>query len=223
MLNTENQFRLVFCTESTVPLAKIVQALQEMAFIGAALFPAELNRKYDREKLADSTDSHQSNDEYFAGDQFLSAVTFMGCSPYIEFEAPKDLQANSKADFCFVRFSKSKDVSVLYHAEQFEQLNTVPRCLSCRKIIQDWSTKVDELNSQWQLSCSHCEKDLRPSELDWRKASGQGNIFIEVMNVYLQEGIPTDAFMQQLAKCSQSTWQYFYTNANIKTKLLDRT
>ena len=208
MLNTQNQYRLVFCTDTTVPGSRIIQALNDNQFIGNSVF---------------SQASGNSSEEFFVGNSFLSAITFMGCSPYIEFEAPSGLEPNDKAEFCFVRFSSSRYKSAMYHAGQFDELKTVPRCQHCRKIISDWSSQAEELNTRWQLSCSYCCKDLTPSELDWRKASGLGNFFIEVLNVYLQEGVPTEAFLNQLEESSESKWNYFYTNTNLKTMSLDRT
>ena len=211
MLKTDGQNRLVFCTNSTIELAELVKGLSEIKFSGRSVFAAE--SEYIQNPL-----------EFCVGDAFLSSVTFMGCSPYIELEPPKTLKPNEKADFCFIRVSKSKNENIIYHAEQLSELNTVPRCNQCRKVISNWNEQIQNIESSnnAQLTCSNCDAVLRLRELDWRKASGVGNIFVEVLNVYLQEGVPTDPFLQQLKEISSSEWQYFYTSSNIKTKLLDR-
>ena len=212
MLKTDGQNRLVFCTNSTIELAELVKGLNEIKFIGKPVF------------AADSEDS-QNPYEFCVGEAFLSSVTFMGCSPYIELEPPKTLKPNEKANFCFIRLSKSKNENIIYHSEQLTELNTVPRCNQCRKVVSNWSEQVQSIDSSSnnvQLTCSNCDVVLTLSDLDWRKASGVGNIFVEVLNVYLQEGVPTDPFLHQLKEISSSDWQYFYTSSNIKTKLLDR-
>ena len=212
MLKTDGQNRLVFCTGSAIELTELVKGLSGIKFIGQPVFSAE-------------SEDTQNSYEFCVGDAFLSSVTFMGCSPYIELEPPKTLKPNEKADFCFVRVSKSKNENIIYHAEQLAELKTVPRCMQCRKVISNWSEQIQSIESasnSMKLTCSNCTAVLTSKDLDWRKASGVGNIFVEVLNVYLQEGVPTDPFLQQLKEISSSEWQYFYTSSNIKTKLLDR-
>lgn len=209
MLNTENQYRLVFSTNTDVPLPLLTDALRQQQFIGAALF-------------VDNKGQAAKDDEYCVGDAFLRAITFMGCSPCIEFEPPAGLEKNDTAAFCFIRLSACQQKNQMYHAGQFEALKTLPRCRQCRNVISNWADCVSGLNSHWQLQCPHCQADLAAESLDWRKASGSGNVFIEVLNVYLQEAVPTDAFIQQLENISQSKWGYFYTDTDLKIKLLDR-
>jgi len=206
LLNTDGQYRLVFCSNTDIQLDLFSRALAKDGFIGEAIFDS-------------ATDSVAT--EYCVGDTFLSSITFMGCSPYIEFEPPVTLQESDSADFCFIRISKTKQRNVMYHAEQLESLKTVPRCKQCRKVISNWQEQAERLNKNWQLHCPQCDSDINPDELDWRKASGLGNVFMEVMNVYLQEAIPTEAFMKQLEAVTSTKWSYFYTDKNIKTKFLD--
>lgn len=213
MLNTDGQYRLVFCTstdtDNDVGIDILVKKLKEISFISKAI----------SDHPADSTpdDIRFKTHEYCVGDSFLSSITFMGCSPYIEFEPPTELQANDVAEFCFIRLSTIQS-SISYHAEQFERLKTVPRCKHCRKVIADWHLKsqlLNEKSSKCIITCPNCEVELTQDDLDWRKASGIGNVFLEILNVYLQEAVPTDSFMQQLENITSSTWQYFYTDSNI--------
>lgn len=203
MLDTDGQYRLVFNTQTDTDLATLIKELAVLNFIGAAIF-----KKNDA-------------NEYCVGDAFLSDITFMGCSPYIEFEPPQTLGMNDVANFCFIRLSSTRQPDVCYHQFQLTDLKTVPRCKQCRKVITDWIHQATNLENDGQVRCVSCNKLLNKADLDWRKASGTGNIFIEVLNVYLQEAVPTDAFMQQLEQLTSSSWQYFYTDSNIKTKLLD--
>ncbi|VAW92210.1 hypothetical protein MNBD_GAMMA23-249 [hydrothermal vent metagenome] len=205
MLNTESQYRLVFCTNSDIQLTTLLNGLNNLGFIGKAVF------------------SSSAEQEYCAGDSFLQSLTFMGCSPYIEFEPPTQLKPDGVAGFCFIRVLATKGNNTVYHAEQLDKLKTIPRCKHCRKVISDWVEQAVALNvaNHWKHNCPSCGDGLTHDDLDWRKASGSGNLFIEVVNVYLQEAVPTDAFLQQLETISSSPWQYFYTDSNIKTKLLD--
>lgn len=209
LLNTDGQYRLVFCTSTDIHFDTLVKGLSEMNFIGKAIF----------EQSADNAT------EYCVGESFLSSITFMGCSPYIELEPPEQFKPTDEANFCFIRLSKTLQANISYHAEQLELLKTVPRCTQCRKVISNWSLKAQGLNAamnNWSLNCPNCEALLTQDDLDWRKASGVGNVFVEILNVYLQEAVPTDSFLHQLEVITSSKWQYFYTDSNIKTKLLDR-
>lgn len=209
LLKTDSLSRLVFCTNTDIHFDTLVKGLNEIAFIGKPIF--------DR--------APDNATEYCVGESFLSSITFMGCSPYIELEPPKQLKPDDEAHFCFIRLSKTLQPNISYHAEQLDCLKTAPRCTKCRKVIQDWPLKAQSLNTagnKWQLSCRNCEVYLTQNDLDWRKASGVGNVFLEILNVYLQEAVPTDSFLQQLEAITSSKWQYFYTDSNIKTKLLDR-
>ena len=212
LLNTEGQYRLVFCTSTDIQFENLVNGLNEMNFIGKPIFDSATN--------IDIVNAH----EYCVGESFLSSITFMGCSPFIEIEPPEQLKSTDAANFCFIRLSTTKQSNISYHAEQLELLKTIPRCTQCRKIIADWPVKAQSLNqtaNNSQLTCPNCETVLTLDDLDWRKASGVGNVFVEIMNVYLQEAVPTDSFLQQLESITSSKWQYFYTDSNIKTKLLD--
>jgi len=206
MLNTKSQYRLVFCTNSGIQLTGLVNGLNKLGFIANRVFTVS------------------KENEYCVGDSFLQSVTFMGCSPYIEFEPPAELKENGVAEFCFIRVLATKGENILYHGEQLELLKIIPRCTQCRKVISNWAEQLPRLRNldSLQLDCPNCNAPLTQKDLEWRKASGSGNLFIEVVNVYLQEAVPTDVFLKDLENISSSPWNYFYTDANIKTKLLDR-
>lgn len=224
MLKTDGQYRLVFCTHTGIRFADLVEGLHDIAFIGKPVFASTIDKQ--TENAADTLVASGAGNalEYCVGESFLSSVTFMGCSPFIEFEPPEQLQPQDAANFCFIRVGTTGRANIAYHEQQFELLKSVPRCRHCRKIIPDWPSKVAGLNessSNELLSCPNCDAVLTRTDLDWRKASGVGNVFVEILNVYLQEAVPTDSFLQQLETITSSTWQYFYTDSNIKTMLLD--
>lgn len=222
MLKTDGLYRLVFCTEGSISEVKLATALKSIQFIGRSV--ECLNEDNTLSNESNGSDILTSN-EYCVGDAFLSSITFMGCSPYIEFEPPENLQANDTASFCFVRNSVINGSPIAYHSGELENLKTTPRCVHCRKLISNWKVAVEKCSNQassFNINCPSCETLLSINDLDWRKASGVGNVFIEVLNVYLQEGVPTDSFLQQLETITSSQWQYFYTDSNLKTKLLDR-
>jgi len=224
LLNTDGQYRLVFCTNTELHYGALLKGLNEIAFIGKTISESRTDTYSERAANIPVNSGVDKAREYCVGESFLSSITFMGCSPYIELEPPEQLLATDTANFCFIRVSTTSQTNMAYHEEQFELLKTIPRCKHCRKIISDWPLKAQSLNTTSnnnRLTCPNCDVVLTRNDLDWRKASGVGNVFVEVLNVYLQEAVPTDAFLLQLEMITSSTWQYFYTDSNIKTKLLD--
>lgn len=205
ILNTQSLPRLVLYTSVDTggnPELKILQsALQNMGFMGEALW---------QQPLAGFT----------VGDKFLSQLMFMGCSPFIELEPARVLSGDEQPKFCFIRILPVKDKPRLFHAGVLNDDVLMPRCPGCRKVIRHISQSLSRQYPE-VLACPHCQTSSHFQQLDWRGQSGVGSHFIEVINVYPQEAIPTDGFLNALAGISQTGWQYFYTDQDYSTNLLD--
>jgi hypothetical protein len=168
--------------------APIIEALQGAGFLG------------------DPWDE-QGDQRYLAGDQFLSFITFMGCSPYIAFEPPPD----GSLDFCHVHFSE------IYTNLRFRcaSRNVFARCPQCRKRIHNWETAI----SGWQedpasniMQCDKCGSEVSVYQLGWRHTAGFARMFMDIYSVFPQEGVPTDALLDLLEKASGVRWGYLYTD-----------
>ena len=139
---------------------------------------------------------------YFAGEQFLQLITFMGCSPHIRFEPEDELDRG----FCYITLTTcdTPQIRISEHARP-------PRCCTCNKPVgKRWQTAV----TQGQLiTCPHCHQQQTPEQLGWRNDAGMGRFFIEIHNIFPGEAQPVPALLQQLSGIDTSPWRYFYLHA----------
>jgi len=184
------------------------------------------------EKLLEMAIMQQSiaglENSYSLGDNFMQHVIFLGCSPAIELEVPDliegaiadatvDASEQDKLSFTFIRLRSHTGFSaaavVPYYGERIELIQKIPRCHACRRQIK---AGIEQLyaalraNPQ-RIQCHACQHTGETSELDWRKQTGWGNLFIEILNVYPSEAVPTDGLLQTLAEVTKSNWKFFYT------------
>lgn len=164
--------------ERTPPsIETVVFALRSLGFIG--------------EPLADSG-------AYAAGNEYLSLITFLGCSPAVA----TDAQAG-----CMIRLRAFDD------APQFLGGGVTPRCPACRTPVEDWRAQVAEWyrDPTGKRPCSGCSRLFHPAELDWRHCAGFGRLFIEMAGVYPSEAVPGERLLGTLAALSGGAWGFFYT------------
>ena len=145
-----------------------------------------------------------SQQQYLIGERFLQLVTFLGCAPAIELEPP----ANGNTEFCHVGISR------LYPSARFlaDIRDVMPRCPHCRKRFERWQNAVQQwqANPAYQVQCPACQRNISPTQLDWRQSAGFGRFFISIFNIYPREAIPTEALLQMLDKSTSQKWDYFY-------------
>lgn len=139
-----------------------------------------------------------------AGKAFLQLLTFMGCSPHVQFEP----QSENDDDFCHVSFRNFNSPVML------ASINSRPcRCRSCGKpIVTGWQL-FDANAEEWQ--CPHCgHKHQHLSGLRWRNDAGFASLFIEIHSIYPGEAQPIPSMMQQLKSLTGEEWRYFYLHSN---------
>jgi hypothetical protein len=140
---------------------------------------------------------------YQAGEQFLRLVTFMGCSPNLEFSAPA-----TGGSFCHLWLPEPRDQPVLLWGRNTQP----PRCRICRGRLNDWQ----ERRTAWQtgpevaLTCPHCGQAQRPPELSWRRTGGFARQWLAVQDVFPGEAVPVPGLLQGLLQFSGLAWTYFY-------------
>jgi len=137
---------------------------------------------------------------FLCGDSFAQLITFMGCSPYLQFEPPADGSKN----FCHVS---------LHHFEQPRlftgKQTTPPRCPQCRHRFTDWRERLHEPTASF--NCPGCSTAINMQQLDWRQSAGAGHFFIEIHNIFPGEAVPVDKLMENLQMLANENWRYFYT------------
>ncbi len=140
---------------------------------------------------------------YKLGEHFFQLLTFMGCAPALKLE-PDTLDDEKFCHFHFVQYPQ-----VFFRSLRPE---VKARCPHCRKP----GSTADEIRREYFLKqqdwrCPHCQKVSSPYELNWKHEAGMGRFFLELVDVYPHEVVPTDCLLKELETFSGHDWQYFYT------------
>lgn len=184
-LNHMPTSRLIFHpvnAQQPLDQAHIVNCLIELGFINARAF---------------------RNNQYLAGEQFLSQITFLGCSPNIS------LIPGEADEHC--------SISLLENSEQARCLgythSAKPKCPHCTRRLANWPIENFQLNDQ-QCTCDKCGEHCNYSELIWKHECAYARSGFQVTHIYPHEAVPGDQFLEQLSRLSGLDWNYCYANSN---------
>lgn len=180
---------LVLCPDdsSTIPgdIPALSSALREAGFIGE---PTE----FEGEK------------HYRPGADFLTLVTFLGCSPVIAMGEP----GVTGEGFCHIAFDGPLEQPRFVAGDNLK----IPRCPGCGHRFEDWQALSDEWQQQpaANFDCPDCGRTLNASQLRWRKSAGFGRFFIKVWGIFESEAVPNPNLLSILEKSTGAPWQHFY-------------
>jgi len=135
---------------------------------------------------------------YFTGDYFLNYVSYMGCSPAIQFEA-----SEGKGGFCFVQIHHYDSAKLIHSKKQ----SRAPHCPTCRKPVKDWYKH----SASTTILCEACNTTSSIETFDWRKMAGYARLFIEITDIFPKEAIPQKLLLDKLSNITNVEWQYFYS------------
>jgi len=145
-----------------------------------------------------------SKNHYLPGDNFLSLLTFLGCSPNI------NLTPTPEQTHCFVSL-----VGPTENPACLGYTNTCnPKCPNCTKRIANWKT------ANWQQTgelcqCDKCGTQVSYAKLNWKQECGFARCGFEIAHIYPHEVVPTDQFLEALLEKTGMEWLYCYAN-NLK-------
>lgn len=167
------------------PVAALVERLTQLGILGEPLadmgFPA-----------------------FGAGPEFLQWVSFLGCSPHVEF-APRH---PGDRRFTFLSFHGP------FPEPRFAwgRNTPAPRCASCRKILPHWNHATLEHQAPLPaaLRCPYCQALASAAQWDWRKGAGLGYCFLNIHQIFPKEAVPADALLRELAGLTGAEWRYWY-------------
>ncbi len=143
-------------------------------------------------------------ERYQAGPTFLQHISFLGCSPAVEFEP----EHPGSEQFCHVGIQHSQEL-MFRGGPNHVQVH----CRQCRHREEHWQAII----SGWQAdrenhvyTCPECGAESHVTELNWRKTGAFARIFIELFNIYPHEAVPTDGLLNLLRKETGVEWKYIY-------------
>jgi len=156
-------------------------------------------------KEAGLTANEFRNNAYYAGNNFISLVSFLGCSPNIQL-TPEDGE-----NFCFVEFSDTYPHSQLLGY----CLSVKPKCPYCKAKIENWKDTAEYQLASSLYLCRKCNTVMPLSDLKWRQEGGYGHISISITNIHPHEAVPAEKILHVLKDASNFEWDYFYANNEI--------
>lgn len=142
---------------------------------------------------------------YRPGEEFLSLLTFLGCSPVIAMGEP----GKTGDEFCHIAIE-----GPLQRPRFVTGVNIkVPRCPSCGHRFDDWQATIHRWEAQSgnaEITCPECNTSLDITRLRWRKCAGFGRFFIKVWGIFESEAVPNPNLLQVLERHGGCAWQHFY-------------
>lgn len=134
----------------------------------------------------------------------LEYITFLGCSPTINFAA-----SNHAVNFCRLHLPPTLAAPVWRAAHHA----AAPRCPHCRALASNWRAAVtnweaDPINNR--QVCEQCGNSTPLHQWRLRETSGFGQSFIEFWGIHSGEAVPGEELLTILSKLNNSSWQWFY-------------
>lgn len=165
------------CAPQQIP-ESVIEALRELGIIGTAF---ELDGRV----------------HFRTGPAFLEHLTFLGCAPAIELDAPAAGLATAARSgrFCHIHLHQTTTPCVRYRAGQ------VPRCRVCRGDF------TPESLAQEPFVCPGCGQSAPAAGLNWRQAGGYARLFLEFWGIHTGEAVPGEQLLARLG----GDWAFFYT------------
>jgi hypothetical protein len=141
------------------------------------------------------------------GPCFLDHLTFLGCSPVVELDPPADdRDAHARAGrFCHVELRPPTAAPRLRGGT-----DPPPRCRQCRRPVEPALLAAAAVQSG-TLSCPVCGCRSDLERLNWRQAGGYACVFLDIWGIHPAEAVPGDALLETLARFTDSSWGFFYS------------
>lgn len=155
----------------------------------------------------------KDNKEYFlAGDNYLDYISFLGCSPCLNFEPAQNITLSllkeTIADLNYIQFYFNSG-SYCFKKTPF---GVKAVCPLCKTKIKEWKELITnwENNSNPDTICPQCHQVISIINIDWKKTAGFFQTAILLYGVQAELAIPTDNFLTQLENITRVKWHYFY-------------
>ncbi len=141
-----------------------------------------------------------SENHHLPGDEFLSLITFLGCSPNI------NLTPIEGEKHCYISLLDNRQPAVCLGYTRTAR----PKCPSCTKRIDNWE-RLDWHNNSL-CTCDKCQAQHRYSELNWKQECGFARGGFYIAHIFPHEAVPGDALLKLLEQQTGFSWQYCYAN-----------
>lgn len=135
---------------------------------------------------------------WYAGEEFLSHISFLGCSPYIRLQPDNDNCA-----FTYIELIEHPQATFLSGVNL-----KAPRCRTCRQVFA--LNGMHDLEATTQLTCTNCQQAYSLPDWDWRQSACLTGVAVWIWEVFEGEAVPGDKLLRSLAQATAVDWSYCY-------------
>lgn len=139
-----------------------------------------------------------SENSFYVGRKYLEYITYMGCSPAIQFE-----ENENSTKFCYIKIHQYETAKLVVSKTQ----NRTPHCPKCQLAVKNWQ----DSSTGSTIKCNHCDTTSKIEDFNWRKMAGVARLFIEVTDIFPKEAIAQQTLLEKLAGITSVEWTYFYS------------
>ncbi|MFV1985142.1 MAG: hypothetical protein ACC657_16455, partial [Thiohalomonadales bacterium] len=147
-----------------------------------------------------------------SGKNYLHYISFLGCSPYLNFKPQKIISASDLnqtiADLNYIQLDF---INKHYYFKKTE-FGVKAICPSCKSRISEWNNLILnwEKTSEMNAPCPACQQQISLLDIHWKKTAGFYKSAILFHGIQAELALPTDTFLKQLEKITNVEWKYFY-------------
>ena len=142
----------------------------------------------------------ESPSRFHAGEQFLSLLCFLGCSPDIE------LYPQENKPYCYIDIPETQTSLNFISGKNVK----APRCPHCHKDLRGLAKTLHNQENKLSTRCEHCQETISPSTLNWRKSACFLHSAIIIGNIYETEAVPDIHLLDALKNKTNEVWKYSY-------------
>ena len=142
------------------------------------------------------------DNRFLVGNEFLSLVSFMGCSPSIR------LNPAEGDNYCYVQINPVSDSVRCLGYTSFIS----PQCPACKQKITHWKNDPIWFDGSTTKTCELCGAEKPVQSFRWRKEAGFGRFSVHISYIHPHEVVPAESIFQALEQATDFSWVYFYAN-----------
>jgi len=144
---------------------------------------------------------------WYAGEQFVSLISFLGCSPYVRFAPDEECSR-----FTYISWQTLDSEPALHAGENLKP----PRCPECKTAAE--SRLANDYQLDKELTCSQCLQSFPLQQWSWRQSACYAKETIWIWEVFEGEAVPGDVVMKVLEKQTNTRWSYCYIAVSEQTQ-----
>jgi len=165
----------------------------------------QLIEKLQQIGLLGDTFDYGGQTHFRPGEEFITLITFLGCSPVISLGEP----GKTGEEFCHIGIEGPLEQPRFIAGDNIK----IPRCPHCGHRFDPWGPLIEDWEQnagKQQWACPECGNTISAPQLRWRKCAGFGHFFIKIWGIFESEAVPNPNLLSVLEKHTGSPWQHFY-------------